>query len=219
MKSIIFVAPPAAGKGTQAKLVSEKYGIPHISTGDLLRAARNNNDDISKVIVEMQDQGKLVPDELVLELLKERLEQPDCQNGYILDGFPRNISQAEHYEEMLSKINKELGVVILIDLDFEIAAQRIIGRISCPKCGTVYNSFIEGSKPKIENVCNNCATTLIHRADDNIDTYKMRYQTYVNDTAPLIKYYYKKNVLYHIDGNDSTDNIFDKIISIIENNN
>ena len=218
MKSIIFVAPPAAGKGTQAKLVCDKYGIPHISTGDLLRAARNNDDETSKIIVEMQDQGKLVPDDLVLKLLKERLEQPDCQNGYVLDGFPRNLVQAEKYGEMLSEINRELGHVILIDLEYEIAEKRISGRISCPKCGAVYNSEIEASKPKTENICDNCATTLIHRADDNIDTYKTRYQTYVNETAPLIKYYYDKNVLYSIDGNDSTENIFNQIIDIIENN-
>lgn len=218
MKSIIFVAPPAAGKGTQAKLVCEKYGVPHISTGDLLRAARNNDDETSKIIVEMQDQGKLVPDNLVLDLLKERIMQPDCQNGYVLDGFPRNLVQAEAYEEMLSEINRDLGIVILIDLDYEIAEARIAGRLSCPKCGAVYNSIIEASKPKVENICNNCATTLIHRADDNIDTYKTRYQTYVNETAPLIKYYYDKNVLYSIDGNDSTENIFNQIINIIDNN-
>ncbi len=216
MKSIIFVAPPAAGKGTQAKLVSEKYGIPHISTGDLLRAARSNDDECSKIIAQMQDEGKLVPDELVLELLKERLEQPDCKDGYILDGFPRNLQQAEEYEEMLSDMDINLGNVILIDLDYEIAEKRISGRLSCPKCGAVYNSLIEDLKPKVEDICDNCATRLIHRKDDDVNTYAKRYQTYMKDTAPLIDYYRKKNILYLVNGNNSKDKILEEIIKIID---
>lgn len=217
MKSIIFVAPPAAGKGTQARLVSEKYGIPHISTGDLLRAARDNDDESSKIIAQMQDEGKLVPDELTLELLKKRLEQPDCKNGFVLDGFPRNVEQAKEYEEILSDLNIILGNVILIDLDFKIARQRINGRLTCPKCGAVYNLLIEETKPKVENICDNCATKLIHRNDDDIDTYTMRYRTYIKDTAPLIEYYRKKNILYLVNGNNSKERIFEEIINIIEN--
>ena len=216
MKSIIFVAPPAAGKGTQARLVSEKYGIPHISTGDLLRAARSKDDECSKIIAKMQDEGKLVPDELVLELLKERLEQPDCKKGYILDGFPRNLEQAKEYEKILSDIEINLGNVILIDLDYEIAKQRISGRLSCPKCGAVYNSKIEESKPKVDDICDNCATRLIHRNDDDIDTYAKRYLTYIKDTAPLIEYYRNKNILYLVNGNNSKEKILEEIIKIIE---
>lgn len=218
MRSIIFIAPPAAGKGTQAELVRDKYGIPHISTGELLRGARNSDDECSKTIAKMQDEGKLVPDELVLELLKERLEQSDCRNGYILDGFPRNIKQAKEYEKILSDINMELGYVILIDLAREIAEKRISGRLSCPKCGSVYNSLIECSKPKVENTCNNCKSQLIHRNDDDSTTYGVRYQTYLNDTAPLIDYYRDKNVLYHVNGNTSKEEIFNEIVAIIENN-
>lgn len=219
MKSIIFVAPPAAGKGTQAGLVRKKYGIPHISTGDLLRAARNGSDERSKIIADMQDNGKLVPDELVLELLKERLEQFDCKNGYILDGFPRNISQAKKYEEILSDINMELGIVISIDLEREIAEQRISGRLSCPKCGAVYNSSIEGSKPIKENICDNCDTTLVHRNDDDVATYGVRYQTYINDTAPLLEYYKTKHNLFHVHGNREKEEIFREITTIIDSNN
>lgn len=218
MKSVIFIAPPAAGKGTQAALVRKKYGIPHISTGDLLRAARNGSDERSKIIADMQDQGKLVPNELVLELLKERLEQFDCKNGYILDGFPRNLEQAKQYEEILSDIDMELGIVISIDLDKEIAQQRISGRLSCPNCGSVYNSSIEGSKPKIENICDNCDTTLVHRKDDDVATYGVRYQTFINDTKPLLDYYQSKNVLFHVHGNRSKEEIFEEIITIIDSN-
>lgn len=218
MKSIIFIAPPAAGKGTQAVLVREKYGVPHISTGDLLRAARNSSDERSKIIADMQDQGKLVPDELVLELLKERLEQFDCRNGYILDGFPRNLEQAKQYEEILSDIDMELGIVISIDLDKEIAQQRISGRLSCPKCGAVYNSSIEGSKPIIENICDNCDTTLVHRNDDDVATYDVRYQTFKNDTKPLLDYYQSKNILFHVHGDRSKEEIFEEITTIIDSN-
>ena len=217
MKSIIFIAPPAAGKGTQARLVGEKYGIPHISTGDLLRAARDGNDECSKIIVKLQDEGKLVPDEIVLELLKERLEQFDCKNGYILDGFPRNLDQAKHYDEMLSDIDIDLGYVILIDLDKEIAQERISSRLVCPKCGAVYSTANESTKPRTDNVCDTCSTTLVHRKDDDVATYGVRYQTYLDDTAPLIDYYQKHNVLYHVDGNKSTEEIFKEIIEIIDN--
>jgi len=217
MKSIIFIAPPAAGKGTQARLVSEKYGIPHISTGDLLRAARDGNDEYSEIITKIQDEGKLVPDEIVLELLKERLEQFDCKNGYILDGFPRNLDQAKHYEEMLKDIDMELGHVIVIDLDREIAESRISSRLVCPKCGAVYSTANESTKPKNENVCDSCSTTLIHRKDDDVATYGVRYQTYLDDTAPLIIYYQYKDVLHYVDGNKSKDEIFNEITTIIDN--
>lgn len=217
MKSIIFVAPPAAGKGTQARLVSEKYGIPHISTGDLLRAARDGNDEYSKIICKLQDEGKLVPDEIVLELLKERLEQFDCKNGYILDGFPRNLEQAKHYDEMLSNINMKLGNVIVINLDKEVAEKRILGRLVCPKCGAVYNNASESTKPIKDNICNNCSTTLVHRNDDDVTTYGVRYQTYLDDTAPLIDYYQNHGVISYVDGNKSKDEIFNEIIAIIDN--
>ena len=219
MKSIIFIAPPAAGKGTQAVLLKEKYGIPHISTGDLLRGARNNDDENSKLIAKYQDEGKLVPDELVLALLKSRLEQSDCKNGYILDGFPRNLEQARNYEEILSDIGMELGLVILIDLDREVAEKRISGRVSCPKCGAVFNTLIEESKPKVENVCDNCGTELVHRNADSVETYGVRYQTYLDSTAPLIDYYRDKNVLFTVDGNISKDETFKEIEVIIRDNN
>ena len=219
MKSIIFIAPPAAGKGTQAMLVKEKYGVPHISTGDLLRAAKNGNDENSKLIASLIDNGKLVPNELVLDLLKKRLEQDDCKNGYILDGFPRNLEQARQYDEILSDIDKELGIVISIDLDKEIAQQRISGRVSCPKCGAVYNSSIEGSKPKTENICDNCDTTLVHRNDDDVATYGIRYQTFMDETKPLLDYYQTKNALFHVDGNRTKEEIFNEITTIIDSNN
>ena len=157
--------------------------------------------------------------DVILDLLKKRLEQDDCKNGYILDGFPRNLEQARQYDEILSDIDKELGIVISIDLDKEIAQQRISGRVSCPKCGAVYNSSIEGSKPKKENICDNCDTTLVHRNDDDVATYGIRYQTFMDETKPLLDYYQSKNALFHVDGNRTKEEIFNDITTIIDSNN
>lgn len=218
MNNIILLAPPAAGKGTQAGLLKEEYGIPHISTGDLLRGARNSNSENSKIICKMQDEGKLVPDELVLELLKERLDNDDCKNGYILDGFPRNIEQAKKYETLLEDLKLPLGLVILIDLDREIAKNRISGRLSCPHCGKIYNSNITELNPKNGNICDECNVELKHRSDDDASTYDVRYNTYLESTAPLIDYYESKNVLFRVNGNASKEDIYNEIKVIIDNN-
>lgn len=215
MKSIIFIAPPAAGKGTQSTLVEEKYGIPHISTGDLLRGARTANDQRAKMIADLQDKGLLVPDEIVLELLKERLAQEDCENGYILDGFPRNLSQAEAYEEILSALQLPLGNVILLELDKETAKRRINGRLTCPKCGAIYNREAEESKPKVDGYCDNCHVELKHRSDDTAETYDVRYDSYIKDTAPLIDYYEQKGVLFRIDSSIGKTRVFEEIEKII----
>ena len=214
MKSIIFIAPPAAGKGTHSTLIEEKYGIPHISTGDLLRSAKKANDERAKLISDLIEQGRLVPDEIVLELLKERLAQEDCQNGYILDGFPRNVSQAEAYEQILSEINMPLGNVILLELDKEIAKKRITGRLTCPTCGAIYNSEAEELKPKVDGYCDNCHVELHHRSDDTAETYDVRYDTYMKETAPLINYYDEKGVLFRIDSSVGKVGTFKEIEKI-----
>lgn len=215
MKSIIFIAPPAAGKGTQSKLVSDKYNIPHISTGDLLRSAINDDSDMSKLIKEEMQKGNLVSDEIILELLQERLKQDDCQTGYILDGFPRNTNQAIAYEKMLNELNKELGLVILLDLDKKTAKERIVGRLSCKNCGSVYNEFIEESKPKEKGLCDKCHLELSKRSDDNEETFEERFTTYLKETQPLIDYYEKQNHLYRIDSGISKDYTFKEIERII----
>ena len=215
MKSIIFIAPPAAGKGTQATFVKEKYGIPHISMGNLLRGARKANDNRSKIISELIDKGMLVPDEIVLELLKERLAQEDCKDGYILDGFPRNIPQAEAYENLLSELQLPLGNVILLELDKETLKQRIIGRLTCPTCGAVYHLEAPELKPKVDGLCDNCHIELQHRTDDTAKTYDVRYDTYMRDTFPLIHYYEEKGVLFRIDVSVGPTGTFQEIEKII----
>lgn len=215
MKSIIFIAPPAAGKGTQSMLVKEEFNIPSISTGDLLRAARNEDSSIGEKIRKAQDSGLLVDDDIVIELLKQRLNKEDCINGYILDGFPRNIEQAKSYDELLQKINKELGFVIYIDVDKELAKKRTIGRLSCSNCGSIYNDMIDASKPKNSGYCDKCNILLSKRSDDNAETFEKRFDTYIEQTKPLIDYYKEQDVLYTVDGNIDKYDTFLQIKEIL----
>lgn len=219
MESIILIAPPAAGKGTQSKLLCDYYHIPHISTGDLLRAASSLDDERGKLIKEKMNSGELVGDDIILTLLKERLENSDCANGYILDGFPRNVEQAISYEEILNKLNKKLGVVILLEIEEELACKRIAGRVSCSQCGSVYNTMIENAKPKQEGICDHCGKVLTRRADDNEETFKTRYNIYLEKTKPLIEYYENKNALYRVDSGNDKDQTFKEIIQLLKGRN
>ena len=209
MKSIIFIAPPAAGKGSQSKLISKAYGIPHISTGDLLR--NTDNEKIHQIL----KKGQFVDDEIVIDLLEARLSQKDCENGYILDGFPRNISQAHAYEKILIKLGLSMGIVIVLDLDKEIARKRIIGRRICSNCGNIYNELISEDKPKIKGICDKCTHTLTQREDDNNETFEYRYSIYQKETEPLIKHYEAKGIVTHVDSSISEDYTFNQIQNII----
>lgn len=212
MRDIILIAPPAAGKGTQAKLLSSKYQIPHISTGDLLRAATGELGDIVKKTMES---GALVSDDLVLKLLEERITKEDCQNGYILDGFPRNVSQAESYMKLLEKLNKPLGDVIYLDASKEVTQKRIVGRLSCPTCGAVYNDQIDESKPKKFGTCDKCNGPLSKRSDDNLETFEKRYQTFMNETYPLLNYFKNKGKLFTVGSGISKERTLNEIEKII----
>lgn len=198
MTNIIFIAPPAAGKGTQSLLLKEKYNLAHISTGDLLRNAQNEESERGNYIKECLKSGRLVSDEITLELLTERLKQEDCKNGYILDGFPRNLDQAMAYEKLLGELNIDLGYVIFLDVPKELAEKRIVGRESCPNCGAVFNDQIEVSMPKVEGICDVCGSKLKKRKDDNPETFSVRYDTYMEHTQPLIDHYKKMGVLYTV---------------------
>ena len=215
MKSIIFIAPPAAGKGTQSKMIEEKYHLPHISTGDLLRNAIKGNSPIDLKIKELMESGSLIPDDIVLELLHERLMNDDCKNGYILDGFPRNVSQADAYEAMLENMKLDHGVVIYLDVPKELCKKRILCRKSCPKCGAIYNDLIAGMESKVENVCDKCGSNLTVRSDDNEQTFETRYQAYLDNTLPLLDYYKKHGNLYRVDSTDATKT-FKTIVEVLE---
>lgn len=215
MKSIILIAPPAGGKGTQSNMLKEEYNLPHISTGDLLRGASKDDSDISKEINKIMQEGRLVPDHIVMTLLKARIEKDDCNNGYILDGFPRTVEQAIAYENILKELGKEDGYVILLDTNKEDAKARIANRVSCPKCGRVYNNIIEDLKPQVINQCDDCNSALVHREDDNAETYEKRYNEYLEKTQPLIDFYKEKNLLYEVDNNVDVDYTFSQIKKII----
>ena len=205
MKSVILIAAPAAGKGTEARLLHKEYGIPHISTGDILRDKAKEDSSLGHEIADKIGNGKFVSDELIIDILKERIQKDDCSNGYILDGFPRNVSQALAYEKMLEQLNKELGIVIVLDVDKQTAISRITSRVLCPKCKRVYNTSNEEMKPRVDGICDDCNTNLIKREDDNEKTYTDRYNTYVEKTSPLIDFYEKKNILYHVDANKNSE--------------
>ena len=210
--NIILIAPPAGGKGTQSELLCSKYNIAHISTGDLLRAeVENGNTELKKIM----DTGMLVSDEIIFDLIKKRISSNDTINGYLLDGFPRNIEQAKTYDEILKELNKDIGYVIELDIDPELASKRISGRRSCPKCGATYNIYFDGMKPSNENVCDKCGSTLTKRDDDNEETYKTRYNTYLEKTKPLIDYYKEKGVLYVVDANGTPEQTFKNIEDIV----
>lgn len=211
--NIILIAPPAGGKGTQSELICSKYNIAHISTGDLLRKeVINGNTELKSIM----DAGMLVKDEIIFDLIKKYISSPECANGYLLDGFPRNVSQAIEYDKILEEINGNIGYVIELDIDKDLAAKRISGRRSCPKCGATYNIYFDGMKPNKEGICNNCGESLTQRDDDNEETYITRYNTYLEKTSPLIDYYKNKGVLYTVDANGTVEETFEKIEDILK---
>ena len=217
MKNIIFIAPPAAGKGTQSKLVSVEYNIPHISTGDLLRDEVNSGSHLGKFLKEEMDKGNLISDDIIVNLLRTRICKVDCNNGYILDGYPRNVEQAMIYENLVNELGKEVGIVIFMDIDKEIALKRTISRMICGTCGTSYNTAQENLKPTIDGVCDKCGHVSKVRSDDNEETFNNRFNTYINATKPLIEYYQNKGILKTIKINetDTVNDIFNKIKELI----
>lgn len=217
MKNIIFLAPPAAGKGTLSELLVKKYGYRHISTGDLLREEVKTGTKLGYEVENLMKQGKFVSDELIIKLIENRIVKTDCENGYILDGFPRTITQAEKYDELLRKIGKDLGVVIYIDIEKEIAMKRACDRITCPKCGKIYNKYSAEMKPKNEGLCDLCNVELIQRIDDSKETFLKRFCEYIDKTMPLYNYYKQKNLLQTIKAYDSKFKTFDQVVKIIEN--
>ena len=216
MKNIMFIAPPAAGKGTQAELVVEKYHIPHISTGDILREISKEDSEIGEYVRETMASGKLVKDEITYQLIEERLNKDDCKNGFIIDGFPRNLDQAYEYDKILEKLGYEVGNVILINIDKKTLEKRITGRRLCENCNAIYNINDKNNTPKVESVCDICGGKLYQRSDDNLESFATRYTTYLEKTEPIIEHYKEKGVLKTVDGNDTVENIFNKIDEIIK---
>lgn len=216
MKNIIFLAPPAAGKGTLSEMLVEKYGYGHISTGDLLREEVKAGTELGKEAEGLMKAGKYVPDELIIKLISNRITKPDCENGYILDGFPRTRVQALKYDELLKGLGKDLGVVIYIEIDKELAIERACSRLTCPKCGRIFNKNSLEMKPKQDGICDDCEVELTQRADDNEETFIKRFDEYMTKTMPLYDYYNDKGVLKTIKAHKSKYKTFEEAIKVLE---
>ena len=210
---IIMLGAPGAGKGTQAKMIAEKCGIPHISTGDIFRANIKNGTELGAKAKEYMDKGLLVPDELVCDLVVDRIQQADCEKGYILDGFPRTIPQAEALENALNAIEQKLDYAIDIDVPDENIINRMSGRRACVGCGATYHVLFNPTK--VAGKCDVCGESLILRDDDKPETVKKRLDVYHTQTQPLIDFYTERKVLVEVDGTQSMDKVFDDIMKIL----
>ncbi len=214
MMNIILMGPPGAGKGTQAKLIIAEHNLPHISTGDMFREAIKNKTPLGVIAAKYINDGHLVPDDVTIGLVKERLSQDDCAKGYILDGFPRTIPQAEALSKLTKEINRPISAVINIDTPKEMLVERIGGRRVCKVCGTPYH--IVTRKPRVEGVCDKCGGELIQRADDNEEALTVRLNIYLKDTAPILDYYEKEGLLHTFDGSIGADKLQREINKLLE---
>jgi adenylate kinase len=211
---IIMLGAPGAGKGTQAKKLAAKYGIPHISTGDIFRANIKNGTELGARAKVFMDQGLLVPDELVVDLVVDRFKEPDCENGYVLDGFPRTIPQAKALDEALSTNGDAVEFAIDVDVPDAKIISRMSGRRACVNCGATYH--IVTIPPKKEGICDVCGKELILREDDKPETVEKRLKVYHEQTQPLIDYYKGKEILKSVDGTKDLEVVFDEIVKIVE---
>ena len=211
---IIMLGAPGAGKGTQAKMIAEKYSIPHISTGDIFRANIKNGTELGKKAKAFMDQGLLVPDELTCDLVVDRISKEDCAKGYILDGFPRTIPQAKALDEALKNLGTDIDFAIDVEVPDENIVSRMGGRRACPGCGATYHVVF--NVPKQEGICDDCGENLVLRDDDKPETVQKRLDVYHEQTQPLIDFYREKGVLYSVDGTQKMNQVFDRICGILE---
>lgn len=206
---VIFLGAPGSGKGTQADLLAKKVNLPHIDTGNILRAAVDQGTQNGQIAKGYMEQGQLVPPELVIGIIKDRLVEEDCSYGFILDGFPRSLVQAKGLDKILVEIKREITCVLNIEVDEQLLTDRLVYRRTCNNCGMKYN--LKFSKPKNETICDKCGGQLSQRSDDNLENTKRRFKTYHEETAPLIDYYSKKGLLKNINGNKSINEIFEEV--------
>jgi adenylate kinase len=210
---VIFLGPPGVGKGTQAEFIAKKYDIPKLSTGDLLRESANKQTSLGKEAKGFMDRGELVPDDIVIGLIEEKLASPECQNGFLLDGFPRTVTQADGLSAFLQKKGKNLDRVVYFSLPKAEIIKRISGRRSCPECKAVYH--LESIRPKRDGVCDVCGRALIQRNDDKLDTIESRLAVYQEQTEPLIQYYKHRSILSELDGTGLVAAVQERLVSLL----
>jgi len=211
---LIFLGPPGAGKGTQATRLVEKHGIPQLSTGDMLRAAVASGSELGQKAKALMDGGHLVPDDLMIAMISDRIDQPDCAQGFILDGFPRTTAQAEALDGMLAEKGLKLDSVVEMKVNDDVLVERITGRYTCANCGAGYHDRFQ--KPEVEGVCDNCGgSEFKRRADDNEETVRTRLEAYHAQTAPILPYYRDKGVLKAVDGMAGIDEVTDQIEEVL----
>ena len=210
---LLIMGRPGAGKGTQAANIKDYYKIPHISTGDMFRAAIKNQTELGLLAKSYMDKGGLVPDEVTIGLVRERLAEADCKNGFLLDGFPRTVAQAEALDEILSANGIKLDAVLDVNVPAEKLIRRMVGRRVCKTCGATFH--VEFNAPKVEGICDNCGAKLIQRPDDTEETAVNRLAVYDQNTAPLLDFYAKKNLLKTVNGDQPLDKVFDDIKEVL----
>lgn len=207
--NILIMGPAGAGKGTMSDLILKEYDIPHISTGDMLRENVRNNTELGKEAKSYMDAGKLVPDDVINAMVEKRLQEPDCQKGYLLDGFPRTLVQAEAFEKIENNIGKPVESVIALEVGFDTLVERITGRRICPKCGAIYHT--QNHPPKVEGICDNCCSELNQRKDDTVEQLKVRMDEYEKSTKPVIDFYAKRGVVTNIDASKESKLVFEQV--------
>lgn len=211
--NLLFMGPPGAGKGTQAEVIVNEFGIPHISTGDAFRLAIKQQTPVGMKAKEYMDQGLLVPDDVTVGIVRERLQQPDCEKGFLLDGFPRTLSQAESLEELLQGLGRKLDHVINLKVDRNKLLARLTGRRICKSCGATYHVIF--NPPGQEGICDKCGGELYQRSDDNEESVGTRLDEYINKTAPLLKFYEDKGLLREVNGEQEIDMVSKEVVSLL----
>ena len=212
--NIILLGPPGAGKGTQAKRLEDRRKLVQLSTGDMLRASVASGSDLGRKAKQIMDAGQLMPDDLMILMIGDRIDQPDCEDGFILDGFPRNLSQADALDEMLAGLGQPLDCVALLDIDYQVLMKRLTGRRTCEKCGHLVNIYF--SPPEVLDACERCGGKLLQRSDDNKETIANRLKVFDSQTRPLVEHYKEQGKLRAVDGDGEIDAVFERLLAALE---